>query len=330
MEYEGQLRHSLQLAPLDDEPMETWDKRQKTQGCKAGFIVQNGRCVRCPQGMFSFENWIVCIPFLSCGDLKHAVQVGNALYCVGRWDFYAARWNNYDILYASSNDGRFVDFETVQRLSPHENLLYPIGMCNQEGGRTTLLFAWNNILGCADELDTILAHNSGCDNEIVRFKLAIDYVRILVHLHSGSHPSVLCNSHSLSLLLSQFLITDELKLVLGAFDNLPALKAGAEYDNKIKCSESELTGNFIAPEQAWPYQSSKVFNPIQQPAYTEKTDIWKLPDVTEALLGSWSGAHNILDLLEVIHRNCKKLEPSSRPTAKQVLHEYLSVWKMLV
>lgn len=313
------------------------DGIQKRKHCKVGFIPQNGACVACPQGTFALEQWAVCTPLLTCNELSHhGVQVGNPLYSVGNWRFRAARWNNYDVLYAllSADDSTAFDFEPVQRLLPHDNLLYPIGLCDREE-KTELLFAWSNdVLGRADKLDLILACKTDCDNEIGRFKLAIDFIRILVHLHSNKtgngRPLVLCNSHSLPLLLSQFLITDDLRLVLGAFDNLPAPKNTDEgsKEAKVKCSQRELKGSFVSPEQRWPYQSSKVFNPVQQPGYTEKSDIWKIPDITRALLST--GGENILDLLEVTHRKCKNREPSGRPTAIQVLQEYQFVWDIVI
>ena len=150
-------------------------------------------------------------------------------------------------------------------------------------------------------------------------------------LHSKETETlVLCNSHSLPLLLSQFLITEDLRLVLAAYNNLPVLNVSSNsLEAKVKCSRNELKGDFIAPEQRWPYQSSKVFNYAQQVGYTEKADIWKIPDVTQGLLNKKGDYQNVLDLLEVLHRKCKSLEPTSRPTAAQVLHKYQFIWKTL-
>ena len=306
--------------------------------CKVGYVARNGMCMACPQGTFALEQWIVCVHLLTCNELQYGIQIGSALYQLGNWELYAARWNTYDVIYAvflSSDDGAVVfDFESVKGLVPHDNLLYPIGMCDEDGDRPELLFAWrDDVLGRADKLDSILMRKTGCDNEIVRFKLAIDYVQILVHLHTGyirsrSH-NIMCNSHSLSLLLSQFLVTADSTLILGAFDNLPMLKMDTSNNKgaKIVCSQRELKGSFVAPEQKWPYQSSKVFNPTQQPGYTEKTDIWKIPDIALALLGK--GGEKIKNFLAVMHRKCKNLEASKRPTALQVLREYQLVWNML-
>ena len=310
--------------------------------CREGYVARNGVCVPCPLGKFALEQWVVCTSLLSCNEMNYGIQIGSTLYKVGSWVLHAARWNNYDIIYAlllSSDEGTTFDFKSIQRLILHDSLLYPVGVCSRED-KNELLFAWSNgILGRADQLDSLLLRKAECDNEIVRFKLAMDYVRVLVHLHSsgaGHNETqfVLCNSHSLSLLLSQFLIMDDMRLVLAALDNLPALNVGTtdhdQREAKIKCSQDELKGTFIAPEQQWPFKSSKVFNPTQQPGYNEKSDIWKIPDVTQALLSDSEGAsQNIMDMLEVVHRKCKNLEPSLRPTAQQVLQEYQFVWKLL-
>lgn len=312
---------------------------KETIKCKVGFVVRSGVCAPCPQGTFALEQWVVCIPLLLCAEMSNDVQIGNVLHTIGNWVFYVARWNNYNIIYTQlikSDDSMPADFSTIQRLLPHDNLMYLIGECNREES-TQLLFAGsiNDILGCAARLDSVLVLRPVCDNEIVRYRVAMGYIQILAHLHSNmTRALVLCNSHSLPLLLSQFLIAEDLRLILGAYDNLPVLNVqdteSLEANSKVKCSRKELKGSFVAPEQKWPYQSSKVFNYAQQPGYTEKTDIWKIPDMTRALLNKKNDNYqNILDLLEAVHRKCKNLEPSSRPTAAEVLQEYQFVWKTL-
>jgi glycoprotein-mannosyl O6-kinase len=308
--------------------------KKTTQRCKVGFIARSGLCVPCPQGTFALEQWITCVSLLSCAEISDGVQIGTVLYTVGSWTFYAARWNNYDITYAlliKSDDSQLVNVSDIQKLMPCDNLLYLIGQCDREESAQRLFARNREILGCADELDSILAQKTNCDYEIIRFRLAMDYVQTLALLHSNKTETlVLCNSHSLSLLLSQFLITEDFRLVLAAYDNLPVLNASSKSSEaKVKCSQKELKGDFVAPEQKWPYQSSKVFNYVQQAGYTEKADIWKIPDVAQALLNKKGDYQNILDLLEVMHRKCKNLEPSSRPTAAQVLHKYQFIWKTL-
>ena len=333
--FHATLDHKENILENSQNEKELHHTIEKTIHCKVGFVAQKRQCVPCPQGTFALEQWVICTPLLSCTEMHVDVQIGNIMYTVGNWIFYAARWNNYDIIYAmleSRDDSKLIDSDTIQRLMPHDNLLYLIGRCDQEENIKLLIARNNEMLGRADKLYLILQHKPDCDNDMVRFRLAMDYVRILARLHSNKTETlVLCNSHSQSLLLSQFLITQDLRLIIGAFDNLPVLNKGIEgLEAKVKCSRRELKGDFVAPEQKWPYQSSKVFNHAQQPGYAEKSDIWKIPDVTRALLNKGSGYQNILDLLEVVHRKCKSLEPLSRPTATQVLQEYQFAWKTLI
>ena len=346
-EYLSQIWHQCFHAKFDHEESILEPKSQegkelhppgtinKRTQCKVGFIARSGVCVPCPQGTFALEQWITCISLLSCAEIVESVQIGTVLYTIRGWTFHAARWNSYDITYAqliTSGDSQSVSVSAIQRLMPYDNLLYLIGQCDLEES-TQLLFARNlEVLGCADQLESILAQKTDCDHEFVRFRLAMDYVQTLVLLHSNKTETlVLCNSHSLSLLLSQFVITEDLRLVLAAYDNLPVLNASSNSleAKAVKCSRNELKGDFVAPEQKWPYQSSKVFNYAQQAGYTEKADIWKIPDVTLGLLNKKGDYQNILDLLEILHRECKSLEPSSRPTAAQVLHKYQFIWKTL-
>ena len=58
------------------------------------------------------------------------------------------------------------------------------------------------------------------------------------------------------------------------------------------------------------------------PPYDEKTDIWKIPDVCENLIGSVSGSDPLRFKLFKINQSCKQTKASDRPTAAEVLSEY--------
>ena len=192
-------------------------------------------------------------------------------------------------------------------------------------------------VGSGSELNTILAQ-TGCDNWMVRFQLCLDYIRVLYHLHSErSGPYVLCNSHSVEHILSQFLITEDLQMLLVNYDNLPQVRAYSSNTTSpkslVKCSKSELKNDFVAPEQKWPLNKLKVFNSDEQPGYNEKTDIWKIPDVAKVLLGvdllkAVENEH-IVDYLVTVHQKCKRIDPEERPAISDVLKEYELVWKLL-
>ena len=169
----------------------------------------------------------------------------------------------------------------------------------------------------------MLKYNSVKD----RFKLCVDYVRILNFLHkSPIGVRVMCDSNDVYKTLSQYLITDNFHLVLNDLDALPQVNHMA--NELIKCGHRELSGYFVAPEQLWPYEGAS-FDDEHMPSYDEKTDIWKIPNVVDKLLGRVEGSNQIRMLLLEIHHQCKLADPGNRPTAGEVLREFLKVEKMM-
>lgn len=132
---------------------------------------------------------------------------------------------------------------------------------------------------------------------------------------------VMCDSNDVTKTLQQFLLTDDFQLVLNDLDALPRVNKSA--GQLIKCGHRELFGDFVAPEQLWPYPE-RDFDDHTMPPYDEKTDIWKIPDVCEALLGRGIiGTDPIRFKLFRIDQACKNTDPAKRPNATQVLDEYL-------
>jgi len=308
--------------------------------CFPGFLWQQGRCVQCPRGTFSLPQWTVCEDFLTCDDLLHEVRITKPLYVLGNFHYYEAEWKGYEIVCGKSqSEDVAVHSAPLQELPPHSHMLYPIGICEETGTVAFSIDHWRRAQSVVsvNKLDTILAQ-TGCDNWMTRFQLCLDFIRILHHLHTVTGgPYVLCNSHSLEHAVSQFLISEDLQLLLANYDNLPQVKLDTS-DMKtpkalVRCSKSELKGNFVAPEQKWPFNQLKVFNADEQPGYNEKTDIWKIPDVVKALLGGdalkLAESEHILDYLVAVHRKCKRSNPEERPAISDVLKEYELVWSLL-
>lgn len=123
----------------------------------------------------------------------------------------------------------------------------------------------------------------------------------------------MCDSNDLMKTLSQFLITDQLHVVVNDLDALPEVKNG----NLIKCGHRQLFGEFVAPEQLWPHDHLEFNNDIMH-GYDEKTDIWKIPDVLTFLLGSSTYANQVKFRLFDIFQCCKNIDSSSRPTVLEI------------
>ena len=118
-----------------------------------------------------------------------------------------------------------------------------------------------------------------------RLQLALGYVAILDFLHrSPLGTLVMCDSSDLPKTLSQYLLTANFSIVLNDLDALPLVNhsSGA----LVKCGHRELHGDFVAPEQLWPFGEDVPFQDDLMPAYDEKSDIWKIPDISSFLLGN--------------------------------------------
>lgn len=162
---------------------------------------------------------------------------------------------------------------------------------------------------------------------ILRFQLCIDYVEILYFLHNSTLGTrVMCDSNDLAKTLSQYLITEDLHIVVNDLDALPQVDVGKK--RLVKCGHRELFGDFVAPEQLWPYED-KNFTDGEMPGYNQKTDIWKIPDVCNAILGTGTKAASTKLRLLHTHSLCKSEDPIKRPTAAEVLMDYHQVWKAL-
>ncbi len=298
--------------------------------CVIGTILKDKQCIPCPRGTFSLPGWIACDSHLTCDQIQYDVSVTNHLFVIGQWHYKSAEWSGYQVIHASMETEHMssihFDPKVIGDVLKNSSFLHPIGFCIERGTIVFVQPSVSTIKGRAIELEAMMIRNSKCDSWIVRFKLAIDFVRTLSQLHSTpGGPVVLCNSLSLEQTLRQLAITEYWELTLGAFDNLQQRKNGS----LIKCSDKEMKGDFVAPEQRWPYRETKVFNIQQQPGYTEASDVWKIPDITETLLGNSKNARKVLDYLSLTHFLCKSEDVRSI-SAAEVLQQYVEVWKLLV
>ena len=295
--------------------------------CPLGFVSLHGKCSQCEQGTFSLLHWTSCTKYLTCDDLMADIRPTALLWQTDQWKYVLANWNSFRVVYAQKNEGISESTDDIDaiwnsalELAPHQNLLYPVGSCVDTN---TIVYGVTEEIYPLTQLDFLLEKNR-CNNWMVRFKLAMDYVRLLHYLHlHPSGPYTLCNSHSLDTLLSQFSVSEHLELLLANFDNLPS------GHQPVVCSRKQLRGNFIAPEQSWPYSHYKMFNADQQPGYFHTSDIWKVPDVTKSLLGNSKESAEILNYLVIIHRKCKSTDYMWRPSAKEILTEYETIWDAL-
>ncbi|XP_032222072.2 protein O-mannose kinase isoform X2 [Nematostella vectensis] len=274
--------------------------------------------------------WVSCTKRLDCHSIAQDVRIRKRLSNHGRLnavkDIYLADWHGYTVVYSRCSHEMYADdclhglrmMEGLQG-SPHVTQL--IGVCFSNLEMVTAYYSH----GSADKLETLLQKpNMGQYNTTkTRFQLSLDYVKSLFYLHNSPLGTrVMCDTNDLEKTLSQYLITDDFHLVLNDLDALPEVEHSK--NKEIKCGHREIQGDFVAPEQLWPFED-KDFRDEAMPGYDEKIDIWKIPSVVDKLL-PWNEQNNqIRQLLLQIHKKCKSRDPILRPSAAEVLKVYLSV-----
>ena len=174
-------------------------------------------------------------------------------------------------------------------------------------------------------MSNLLARASFDDSrqDKIRFQIAKDYLNIINFLHNGkTGPRVMCDSNDLNKTLSQYLITDDFHIVLNDLDALPLVGQGLT--GGIKCGHRQLFGSFVAPEQLWPFENDP-FDDRRMPGYNEKTDIWKTPNVLFHILGDSPRSDQLKLGLFNFLKKCKSVKPDERPSAQEIINEFLGV-----
>ncbi|CAG5133646.1 unnamed protein product [Candidula unifasciata] len=301
-----------------------------------GFLsnnVQHRSQLSCNAGSFILKGMKSCHPWLSCLEIEKEVWVterylgsgAEKIVKEGYWqdhpvavnilrheDFFHDFQHNLNMLKLFSNES-----------SPQVNkIVQLVGWCFHQ--QTPVIITELHPLGAANNIHAVLKENfPSFDTLEFRFGLCIDFVNILHILHSHPDgPRVMCDANDPDKALSQFLLSENGSLILNDMDALPLVnKSSGEL---VKCGHRELHGDYVAPEQLWPYDT-KMYDDGEMPHYDEKVDIWKIPDVCNFLLGDMTGASKLQLHLFGIHSECKKEDPQLRPSARMVLNYYKTV-----
>uniref|UniRef100_A0A8D1I127 Protein O-mannose kinase n=1 Tax=Sus scrofa TaxID=9823 RepID=A0A8D1I127_PIG len=281
----------------------------------------------CPHGHFRMGQMSNCSPWLSCEQLRTEVR---QMKRVGEGAVFLSEWKE-----------RKVALSRLTRLEMKDDFLHGLRMLKSLQSKHVV-----TLLGFCEDDSTILTeyHPLGSLSNLEealslpryqsintwqhRLQLALDYVGIINFLHNSPLGTlVMCDSSDLPKTLSQYLLTANFSIVLNDLDALPLVNhsSGA----LVKCGHRELRGDFVAPEQLWPYGEDVPFQDDLMPVYDEKIDIWKIPDVSSFLLGHVEGSDMVRFHLFDIHKACKSQMPAERPTAQNILDTYQNVLNLL-
>ncbi|XP_053319433.1 protein O-mannose kinase [Spea bombifrons] len=285
----------------------------------------------CPRGYFKMGMMKNCSPWLSCNDIKKGVR---KLKLVGEGavkKVFLAEWKQMKVALSQLILKEFLDdfmhgLRMLQSLQSR-HVVTLLGYCEESN---TILTEYHP-LGSLKDLDKTFAlpKYQSLNTWQNRLRLAVDYVSIISYLHNSPIGTlVMCDSNDLNKVLSQFLLTSDFHVVANDLDALPLVDERKGI--LVKCGKREIMGVFVAPEQLWPYGPDVKFSDDLMPPYDEKTDIWKIPSVTDYLLGHVAGSDIVRFHLFDVHSGCSKTNPSERPSAQIVLDVYRRILALLM
>ncbi|XP_010590717.1 protein O-mannose kinase [Loxodonta africana] len=284
----------------------------------------------CPFGSFRIGQMKNCSPWLSCEELRTEVR---QLKRVGEGAVkrvFLSEWKERKVALSRLTSLEMKDdfLHGLQMLKSlqSKHVVTLLGYCEDDN---TILTEYHP-LGSLSNLEETLnlskyQHVNTWQN---RLQLAMDYVGIINYLHNSPLGTlVMCDSNDLPKTLSQYLLTSNFSIVANDLDALPLVNHSSR--TFVKCGHRELHGDFVAPEQLWPYGEDLPFHDDLMPSYDEKIDIWKIPDVSSFLLGHVEGSDMVRFHLFEIHKACKSKTSAERPTAQDVLDIYQKVLNLL-
>ncbi|XP_063608749.1 protein O-mannose kinase-like [Penaeus indicus] len=269
----------------------------------------------CDSGFFRIGDMKECHPWITCRDIKD-MAIGDLLGFGAVKQIYLSSWRNQAVAYVYINNRDYLeDFKAgldfLKGIGPSRFIVQLIGFCEEAHVYITEYHPLGNAINV---YKVFSEKNIGLKE---RFHLCIDYVSILEFLHNSPLGTVvMCDSNTLNKTLEQYLITSSLSLILNDVDALP--QVGHE---GIICGHREIRGDFVAPEQKWPYDGEE-FTEGRMPRYSEKVDIWKIPAVCNHFLGKSEEARIFRYHVFSTHKQCREKRPQSRPSAREVLQLY--------
>ncbi|NWX91691.1 SG196 kinase, partial [Nothoprocta pentlandii] len=285
----------------------------------------------CPLGSFRLGAGKNCSPWLSCEAISKEVR---KLKRVGEGavkKVFLSEWKENKVVLSQLTSlelqDDFLHGLKMLKALQSKHVVRLLGYCERQFTILTEYHPLGSLRGLNETLS--MPRYKGFNTWHRRLALAIDYVSIIRFLHGSPLGTlVMCDSNDLAKVLSQYLLTSDFHVLVNDLDALPLVNRSAGV--LVKCGRRELRGEFVAPEQRWPHGEEVPFDDDLMPAYDEKTDIWKIPDVANFLLGHVEGSDIVRLHLFDIHAACKKKDPAERPSAQEVLDTYRKVLTLLI
>jgi len=273
--------------------------------------------VGCPEGTYRLPGMVECKPRLNCDQIRNLTKGRNLIGGGGVKRIYTADLQGSSVVIARVKRFKFNQYlDSMVELQQTGIVAQLIGMCEEP--------AWPEVVLQYHSLGSLLTVSQLPDVLSLRWRIIMSYLDVVEKLHNRvpRSPRVLCDASRTEITLSQFLLTDDFRVVLNDVDELIA--AGA--DGKVRCNCNIIRGGSEFDENGEPNGGCLV-PPEQKQCgtniyYTEKIDIWKIPDITRAIIGDSTEGLSVWDELHRLHQECKNSNPNMRPPIEYVVDKY--------
>lgn len=278
---------------------------------------------------FSLPGMSKCRPWLTCDDLKdisnnRSMEIKRG---PGVKDVRLALWQNeWTVVVTTPQRVRFtwlmeilLDFYITVSSTYKPEITQFLGNC------TTMAFFEFSPLGSLNQLDKTMMSSRALrsyNSFQTRFRLCFHLAHCFQFLlHSEFGPRVLGDIDVFEKALSQFLVTNDLKVIINDYDVIPL-------------NGSELTCNpandysqdsyFIAPEANCETLLKANHNKTVSAYVYHESNIWKLPDMFRFILKDFGNQlprrkRGILKELELLYQLCKIRDWRMRASADKVI-----------
>lgn len=287
----------------------------------------------CKKGFFKLSQMAECRAWLTCKDIENITINRRINHGLGK-EVFDATWNGLTVAYVRLRPERLhqapirgrvrMGIENLIRLQPSPYVTQVLGYCFE--GYNSIMIA--ELAPYGDLKDFLTSHEYTDLSPLGRLGVAIRLARVFAFMHNSPIGTrVNCDMTKVTRAMSQFLVTQDFRIVANDLDDLPEVD---ESKNKMaNCTWGKIEDRdpyFQAPEEM------AVLPELPQP-FTEKADIWKLANMTQfIMLKSTNGnkeraVNDILSPLKDFFQKCQSRDPSDRPDSKAVVSRLIEEYK---
>jgi len=279
-----------------------------------------------------------CQAYLNCSQIHSEITATTRIANGGLKTIWLGKWRGQDVVYTRPvfEFEKYVqhfkeivtaDYENMKSLAHNHQIAQLIGFCSEDGTLVTEYFPLKDL----SQIHRLL-QNETFNSAAFHINMCLKYAKLLDFLHNSPIGSrSMCDTCTLENTLKQYTLRDDFAIVANDLDYLLQPNQCKIMYNQCKI----FTDIFTPPEirnytkfnnnQVWGCKDVLINGDID-----EKTDIWKIPDVCDFMLGDFKRQlpHSTQEVINGLHGSCKNQRPDLRPSARLVAHQYETILKM--